>query len=57
MQKKTREAEVKGYRKKHRFVVEHTQVGGLEFVRLIKNNTVVLNCTPAEFDKFRGLFK
>lgn len=57
MIKKTKEAQVKGYRKKHKFIVEHTEVGGLEFVRLIKNNSVVLNCTPQEFDKFRELFQ
>lgn len=48
--------EVKGYNKKHMFRIEKTSVSGHVFIRLFKNNTLVLNCTEEEFKKFQGMF-
>ena len=47
---------VKGYNKTHTFQVQRISVGGMSFIHLIKNNTVILNCTEKEFGKMRGLF-
>ena len=48
---------VRGYNKPHEFRIERWSTCGHEFVRLMKNNTIVLNCKAAEFEKFRGLFQ
>lgn len=49
--------EVKGYyNRKHTFRIEKSSVAGHIFIRLFKNNTLVLNCTETEFKKFQGLF-
>ena len=48
---------VRGYNKTHEFRIERWSTCGHDFVRLMKNNTIVLNCKPAEFEKFRGLFQ
>ena len=47
---------VKGYNKTHTFQVQRISVSGMSFIHLIKNNTVILNCTEREFIKMRGLF-
>jgi len=47
---------VKGYNKTHTFQVQRISMGGLTFIHLIKNNTIILNCTENEFEKMRGLF-
>jgi len=47
---------VKGYNKKHTFSIERTSVAGYNFVRLMKNGNVILNCKAHEFEKFRQLF-
>ena len=51
------EVTVKGYNRKHKFVVEQFKTGGYSFVRLLKNGNVILNCKEDEFDKFRTLFQ
>jgi len=56
MNEKLKQVTVKGYNRKHTFSIEKTSIGGYEFVRLLKNNHVVLNCTAKEFERFRGLF-
>jgi hypothetical protein len=57
MNEKIKQVVVKGYNKKHTFSIEKTSAAGYEFVRLMKNGNVILNCTPEEFHKFRGLFR
>ena len=56
MNMKMNEVIVKGYNKKHTFTIEKTEAGGYTFMRFLKNGNVVLNCTEAEFQKFRRLF-
>ena len=56
MTKTLREVTVKGYNKKQKFRIERTEVGGHVFMRLYRNNTLVLNATAEEFHKLRGLF-
>ena len=51
------EVTVKGYNRKHKFVIEQFKTGGYSFVRLLKNGNVILNCKESEFDKFRTLFQ
>tara|TARA_Y100000591_G_C21786117_1_gene673889 strand:- start:950 stop:1210 length:261 start_codon:yes stop_codon:yes gene_type:complete len=47
---------VKGYNKTHTFQIQKIAIGGMTFMHLVKNNSVVLNCTEKEFEKMRGLF-
>ena len=51
------EVTVKGYNRKHKFVIEQFKTAGYSFVRLLKNGNVILNCKEDEFDKFRTLFQ
>ncbi len=47
---------VKGYRKKHKFEIEKTQISGYTFFSILKNGNPILKCTPDQFEKFKSLF-
>lgn len=57
MNETVKAVKVRGYNKTHEFRIERWSTCGLEFIRLMKNNSVVLNCKADEFEKFRGLFQ
>ena len=47
---------VKGYRRKHQFEIETTEMAGYVFVSLLKNGNPIVKCTPVEFAKLKKLF-
>lgn len=47
---------VKGYKKKHKFEIEKTELSGYVFYSLKKNGNNIVKCTPEEYLKLKSLF-
>ena len=47
---------IKGYNKTHEFSIEKYTLSGYTFYHVLKNGSIILNCTENEFNKMKDLF-